>query len=147
MLDLNLLIDKQPSHSLSGTNAHADQQHLLLCPPALAQSSNNLSCASSTQRVTQCDGTTTGVHLRVVEADDVVTAVHCHGGESLIDFDDVDVGEANVVLGEELGDGDTGTDTHDARGKAGDGRANILGHDRLAELYRGRSLHEENSGS
>lgn len=88
-----------------------------------------------------------GVYFCVVEVDDVVMVVYCYGGESFIDFDDVDVGEVNVVLGEEFGDGDIGIDIYDVRGKVGDGRVNIFGYDRLVEFYCGRLFYEENSGS
>lgn len=140
-----LLIYKQTSHTHSCTNTHARQEDLLPCPPALTQTSDNLSCSSRAKRVTQGNGTSLGVHLGPVKTQ-LITAVDCHGGEGLIDLDNVNIGQAQTVLGEKLGDSDAGTDTHDTRSQTRNGGANILGHDGLAELDGGGALHEKNSG-
>ena len=132
---------------MAGTNTHACQKHLLLGSPELTETRHDLPCASGSEWVAEGDGTTTGVHLGVVKAGDVVTAVYGHGGEGLVDLDNIDVGEVKVDLGEELGNGDAGADTHDAGRKASDGRVDIFGEDRLAELICGRSLHENDGGS
>lgn len=143
---LRSLIHKQTSHTLSRTNTHARQQNLLLCPAQLAQTGNNLSRACSAERVAQGDGAAAGVHLGPVEGE-LVAAVDGHAGEGLIDLDDVNVGEGEVVLGEQLGDSDGRANAHDARGQAGDGGADVLGDDGLAELDGRGALHQEDGGS
>src|SRR6266536_851750 len=105
MMRLQLLIDKQTSHTLSSTNTHTCQQDLLLLSSALAQSSNNLSCTSGTQWVTKSNSTTTRVHLLVWQFQGVF-AVDSHGCESLVDLNDVTVIDGDVVLAQKLGDGD-----------------------------------------
>ena len=94
----------------------------------------------------ECDGSSSGVHLLVRQLQDIL-AVYGHGGEGLVDFDDVDVVDGDIVLAEELGDSDRGADAHDARCKTGDGGADELGENGLAELDGAGALHEEDSGS
>lgn len=143
---LQLLIHKQTRHALARPDAHTRQQHLLLLPPALAQTRADLSGARRSERVTQCDGSAAHVHLGRVDAEDV-GAVDGHGGESLVEFDEVDVGlEVEVELGQELGDGEGGADAHDAGGDAGDGGAAEFAEDGLVHLLRRRAFHEEDGG-
>jgi hypothetical protein len=143
---LQLFVNKQPSHSLPRTNTHTRQQDLLLLPPALAQSRNDLSCTRSAQWVTKRNRSSSGVHLLVWQLENVF-AVDGHGGKGLVDFDDVAVVDGDVEFCEELGDGDGGADTHDTRGKTGDGDADKFGEDGLAELDCTGAFHEEDGGS
>lgn len=133
---LQLLVDKQTSHALASSNAHARQQQLLLGPPQLAQASHDLSGSSGSQRVAESNGASPGVHLGPVQVE-LVAAVDGHGGKGLVDLNDVNVVEADVVDGEQLGDGKAGANAHDAGGQAGDGRADVLGHDGQAQLDGG----------
>lgn len=143
--NLNLLIYKQTSHTHAGSDTHTGQEDLLLLPPALAQAGNNLSGTSRAQRVAEGNGAAAGVHLGPVEAE-LVPAVDGHGAKGLVELDDVDVGEANVVLLEQLGDGDGRADTHDAGRQAGNGRADVLGEHGEAELDGHGALHEHHGG-
>jgi hypothetical protein len=93
----------------------------------------------------KCDSTTPDVKLRVVDLQHIL-AVHCHGSESLVQLDEVDVVDVKVVLGEELRDGNRWANTHDSGSKTGNSRANELGDDGLAELERLGPLHEKHGG-
>ncbi len=88
----------------------------------------------------QRDSTAPDVHLLVWQRQ-LVLAVHGHGCEGLVHFDDIDVADAEVVLVQQLRDGDGGPDAHDARREAGDGGADEFGEDGLAELDGARALH------
>ena len=68
---LQLLIHKKTRHSLTRPDAHTRQQDLLLLSPALAKPSADLPGAGSSQRVSQRDGSTSDVHFRRVDAQDV----------------------------------------------------------------------------
>lgn len=133
-------------HALASSNAHRDDEHLLISSAELTEASDNLSRTRGSERVTEGNGTTTRVHLGPVQAE-LVTAVDSHRGKGLIDLKDIDVGNGKVKLGEELGDGIAGADAHYAGRQAGNGRADVLGEDGLAELDSGRALHEENGSS
>ena len=105
ILSLHLLVDEQSSHSLSCPDAHASDQDLLLRPPCLTEDCANLSCAGSSKRVSKSDGATSRIHFGVVQAEDV-QAVDGHGGESLIDLEDIDIVLSETKLAEEFGNGD-----------------------------------------
>jgi len=75
-----------------------------------------------------------------------VNAVDGHGGEGLVDLDDIDIVLGQAVLGEDLWDGGGGADTHDSWGNTGDGCADEFGEDWLAEFDGFGSLHEEDGG-
>ena len=138
-----LLVYKQTRHALTRSDAHACQQDLLLLPPALTQPSHNLPCTRGAQRMAQSDCATPYVHLRVVDLQRFET-VHGHASKSLVDFDDVDIRvEVEVELRKELGDGDSGADAHDTRGKAGDSSADKLGKNWLVELDGFGALHKK----
>lgn len=144
---LHLLIHKQARHALACPDAHTRQQHLLLLPPALAQTRADLPGARGSERVTQRDGPAPDVHLGRVDAEDV-GAVDGHGGEGLVEFDEVDVVlEVEVEFGQELGDGEGGADAHDAGGDAGDGGAAEFAEDGLVHLLRRGAFHEEDGGA
>ena len=66
---LQLLVDKETSHTLTSTNAHTSQKNLLLLSPALTQPSDNLSSASSTKRMTKRNRTTPNVHLGMINVE------------------------------------------------------------------------------
>ena len=143
---LHLLIHKQARHALACPDAHTRQQHLLLLPPALAQTRADLPGARGSERVTQRDGPAPNVHLGRVDAEDV-DAVDGHGGEGLVEFDEVDVVlEVEVEFGQELGDGEGGADAHDAGGDACDGGAAEFAEDGLVHLLRRGAFHEEDGG-
>jgi hypothetical protein len=72
--------------------------------------------------------------------------VHRHGRKRLVDLNEVDVVYSDVELGQQLWDRDAGADTHDPGRKAGDGGADVLCEDRLAELFGGRALHHQHRG-
>ena len=96
--------------------------------------------------MTQCDRSTTHVHFRGIDFEDV-GAVDGHRGEGLVDFDEVDVVlEVEVEFAEELGDGEGGANAHYTRRNAGDGGAAEFGKDGLVHLLGGGTLHEENGG-
>lgn len=145
-LSLDLLIHKQPSHTLSGTNAHTRDEDLLLRPSGLAQYRTDLSCTSRAQWVTQRNGASARVDLLMFEAE-VIQAVDGHGSESLVDLVNVDVGLGQVEFAEKLGDGGCRADTHDARRHTGNGGAAELGQDRLVQFNGLGAAHEEDSSS
>lgn len=89
---------------------------------------------------------TAGVDLSGVNLE-LLNAVNSHGGESLVELEEINVVDSEAELLEELGDGDGWADTHDAGRKTGNGGAAELGEDGLAELLSGGALHEENSSS
>jgi hypothetical protein len=95
--------------------------------------------------VTKRDSTAPNVELVVVDLQ-CLEAVHCHRGESLVKLDKVDIVECEFELGEKLGDGDRGTDTHDPGWQTGDGGANVLGENGLAESLGLGALHQEHRG-
>jgi len=140
---LQLLVDKETSHTLTSSNTHAGQKNLLLLPSALAQARYDLSSASGTKGMAESDGTAADVHLGVVNVE-LIQTVDGHAGKGLVELDDIDVIDGDVVLGEQLGDGNGRADTHDAWSKAGNSGADELGHDGLAELLGEGSFHEEN---
>jgi hypothetical protein len=142
---LQLLVDKQTSHTHTSTNAHTGEQDLLLLPPALAQTCDNLAGTCATQRVAERDSAAPDVELVVVDLEGL-EAVDRHGGESLVELDEVNVVEGKLELVEELGDGDRGTDTHDPRGQTGDSGADVLGEDGLAEGLGLGALHQQDGG-
>jgi hypothetical protein len=76
-----------------------------------------------------------------------IEAVDGHGGESLVDLDDIDVILGELELGKELWDRNRGADAHNAWRNTGDGRAAELGHDWLPKLDGFAALHEQNRGS
>ena len=144
--NLQLLIHKQPRHTLPCPNTHTRQQNLLLPPPTLAQPGANLPRARRAQRMTQRDRSAPNVQFRRVDLEHV-GAVDGHGGEGFVDFDEVDVGlEVEVEFAEEFGDGEGGADAHYAGGDAGDGGAAVFGEDGLVHLLSGGALHEEDGG-
>jgi hypothetical protein len=143
---LHLLVDEETGHTLSGTDAHARQEDLLLLSPCLTQSGNDLPGASGTKRMTQSNSATTNVHLGVVNLE-CVQAVNCHGCKSLVQFNDVNVVNLEVELAEKLGDGDGWANTHDAWCKTSDRRADELGEDGLAEGLCHAALHENDCSS
>lgn len=93
--------------------------------------------------MTKGNGSTSDVHLLVWDLEDIF-AVDGHGGESLVNLDDVAVIDSDVVFGEELGDGDGRADTHDTGGQTGNGGTDILGENWLSEFDGAGALHEEN---
>ena len=48
---LQLLVDKQTGHAHTSANAHGSEQNLGLAASALAQTSDDLSCACAAERV------------------------------------------------------------------------------------------------
>lgn len=96
--------------------------------------------------MTKGNGTTANVHLCVVDLQ-LVFAVDGHAGESLVQLDNVAVIDGNLELLQQLGDGNGWANAHDARSETGNGGADELGHDRLAELDSLRTLHEEDGSS
>jgi hypothetical protein len=138
---LHLLVDEETGHTLSGTNAHARQEDLLLLSPSLAQSGNDLPGPCGAKGMTQSNSTTTNVHLGVVNFE-CVQAVNCHGCEGLIQFNDVDIVNLEVVLGKKLGDGDRWANTHDAWCETSDSGTDELGKDGLTEGLCHAALHE-----
>lgn len=141
----SLLTNKQTSHTHARTNTHTRQQDFLARSPALTQPGDDLPRACGSKWVTQSNGAALGVHLVPVKGQ-LVAAVHGHGGECLVDLDDVDVRQGEVVLVQELRDGDAGADAHDARGNSGDGGSDVFGYNGLAELDGRGALHEEDCG-
>ena len=95
--------------------------------------------------MTQRDRPTSGIHLGVIETEDVET-VDGHGGERLVDLEDVDVVFCEVEFGEQFRDGERGADAHDARGQAGDGGAAEFGENGLVHFLGFGALHEEDGG-
>jgi len=87
---LHLLVNEETSHTLSSTNTHAGKQDLLLLPPALRQTRHDLASTCCSERVTESNCATADVHLGVVDAQ-LVQAVHGHGGEGLVELEDVDL--------------------------------------------------------
>ena len=74
------------------------------------------------------------IQLARVDAQDV-GAVDGHGGESLVDFDKIDVGgQIEIVFAEELGDGERRSNAHYPRGDTCHSRADELGQDGLIHL-------------
>ena len=142
---LDLLVHKQPCHSLAGSNAHTGDQNLLLRPPGLTQNRTDLACPRRTQRVTQGDGTSARVDLGMVQPE-VVQTVHGHRREGLVDLVDVDVFLVQVELGQELGDRGRGANTHDARRDPSDGGATEFGEDGLVKFDGLGAAHEEHGG-
>lgn len=146
IMPLDLLIDKQPSHALSSTNAHAGDQDLLLRPTSLAQDSSDLACASCAERVTDGDSTATRVDLGVLKAE-VLDTVHGHGGKGLVDLVDVNVVLVELELAQQLGDSSRGADAHHARRDTGDGGTAEFGQDGLVQLDGLGAAHQEDGGS
>ena len=68
---LQLLIHKETRHSLTRPDAHTRQQDLLLLSPTFAKPGADLSGAGSSERVSQRDGSTSDVHFRGIDAQDV----------------------------------------------------------------------------
>ena len=95
--------------------------------------------------MTQRNSAAARVHFLVGNLQHVL-AVDGHGGEGLVDLDDVDFVEGEVELCEELGDRDRGADAHYAGRDAGDGGAAEFGQDGLIQLEGFGALHEENCG-
>jgi len=137
-----LLVDEQTGHTHTSTNAHTGEENLLLLPPALAQTGDDLARTGAAERVTQRNSTSPWVELLVVDLECLET-VYGHGSEGLVKLDEVNVLEGDVELGEELGDGDGRADTHDPGWQTSDGGANVLGEDGLAELLGSGALHHE----
>lgn len=93
--------------------------------------------------MTQRDSAAAHVHFRRVDAKDV-GAVDGHGGKSLVEFDEVDVGlEVEVEFGQEFWNGEGGANAHDTGCDAGDGGAAEFAEDGLVHLLRRGTFHEE----
>ena len=88
---LLLLIHKEPSHSLTGTNAHTRHQDLLLGLLRFAENGTNLSRTSRPEWMAQGNSSTSRVHLGMIEAEFVET-INGHGSKGLIDLVDINVG-------------------------------------------------------
>lgn len=144
-LGILLLRNEQTGHALSRSNTHRRNQDLLLLPSAFAQTSHNLSRTSASQRMSQRNSPTSWVHLLPVQLQRIF-AVHSHTSERLVQLEEIDVVDRETVLAQQLGHGDGWANTHDARRETGDGGANELGNDGLAELERFAALHEEDGG-
>lgn len=142
---LNLLVNEQTGHTLTSADAHAGQEDLLLLSSALAETGDNLASTGGTQGMAQSDGTTTDVHLLVGDVQDV-HAVDGHGGEGLVELDNVNVVNGELVLLEELGDGGGRANTHDARRDTGDGGTDELAEDGLTETLGHVTAHEQDGG-
>ena len=142
---LNLLVDKQPSHSLSSPNTHTGHQHLLLSPSSLTQNRTDLARSRSTQWMTQGNRTPARVHLSMVQAE-VVQTVHSHRGKGLVDLVDVDVALGQVELVEQFGDGGCWADTHHPWRDTGNSGAAEFGQDGLVEFDGLGAAHEEDGG-
>lgn len=97
--------------------------------------------------MTDSDGTTLGVDLGLINTQ-LADRVQGLGGESLVDFPDVNVRDGHVKLLEELGDSNRGTDTHLVGSTTRNGSTNPAALDLRgqAELGGGRTAHEQ-SGS
>ncbi len=144
---LQLLVNKQPGHSLPSPNTHTRQQNLLLLPSTFTQPRTNLPRARRTQRMAQRNRSAPHVQFRMIDIQRVET-VYAHRGECFVEFNNVDVGlEVEVVFGEELGDREGGTDPHYSGGDAGDGGADEFGEDGLVEFEGAGAAHEEDGGS
>src|SRR3954453_12881941 len=111
MQDLSLLADEHASHTHTGTDAHTDNANLLATALHLRQQSSQLAGTSSTERVTDSNGTTVGVNLSLVDAE-LANTVESLRSESLVDLPDANLGNLDINRLQELGDGDGGTDTH-----------------------------------
>ena len=138
---LQHLIHKQASHAHATANAHAGQEDLLLCPPQLAQPRDYLPGTRGTKRVAERDGSPPGVHFAPVQIE-FVTAVNSHGSERLVELNHVAVVESDGQLRKQLGNGDAGTDTHDARGETCDRAGDVLAQDGLVEGEGCGPLHQ-----
>lgn len=136
-----MLVDEQTRHTHTRAYAHGGQEDLLLLPARLAQTSHNLPRARASERVAQRDRSTADVHLLGVDLQ-LVQAVHRHGGERLVELDQVDVVDREVELVQELGDGDGGADSHDPGRETRDGGADEFGENGLTQLLCFRALHE-----
>ncbi len=133
------------TYALSSTNAHRSKQDLLVLPPALTQTSNNLSSTGASKWVAKSNSTATDVHLLVWQLELILT-VHSHRSKSLVDLNDIDIIDAELELLQELWDGDGWSDTHDSWGDTSNGGTDELSKDWLAELDGSRALHQQNSG-
>ena len=130
---------------LACTDTHGCQKDPFLLPSTLAESGDDLASAGGTERVAESDSAAANVHLAMVNIERV-EAVHSHRRERLVQFDDVNLIDADIVVPEELGDGDGRANAHDAGCKTGDGRANELGHNGLTEGLGHAALHEQDRG-
>lgn len=93
-----LLVDEQTGHTHTSANAHTGEQNLLLLPPALAQTSYDLTRTGAAEWVTQRDSTSPRVELLVIDLECLET-VYSHGSEGLVELNKVNVLEGNVELG------------------------------------------------
>lgn len=85
-----LFIDKQRRHAHPGAHTHTRQQDLFLLTATLAQTRNNLPHARHAKRMAKSNRASARIELFPIEFE-LVAAVDCHGSESLVDLDDVDV--------------------------------------------------------
>lgn len=70
------------------------------------------------------------IHLPHIQPQ-LLHAIHRHGRECFVEFDDVNVRQGEVVLVQEFGDGEGRADAHDAGGETRDGGADVFGEDGL----------------
>lgn len=146
LTSLHLLVDKQTSHALAGTNTHAGKQDLLLCSPRLAQDRANLSGTCSSKRVAKGNSATSGVDFLRIQTQHV-HAVNSHGGKGLVDFDNVDVVFGKAEFAQELGNCSGRANAHNAGWHTSNSSTTELGKDRLADLNGLGALHQKDRSS
>jgi hypothetical protein len=146
LTSLHLLVDKQASHALAGTDTHAGKQDLLLRSPRLAQYRANLSGTCSSKRVAKGNSATSGVDFLRIQTQ-YVHAINSHGGEGLVDFDNVDVVFRKAEFAQELRDCSGRANAHNAGWHTSNSSTTELGKDRLADLNGLGALHQKDRSS
>lgn len=140
-----LLGNPDSSHTHTSANAHRRDTDLLARPPQLRQQRANLPSTGHTQRVTESNSTTLGVHL--LEGDtQLLDAIDALGGKRLVDLPDIDIIVLEARLLHDDRDGGRGADAHEERGDTDDAGLDELADDGLAEALGGAALHQQDGG-
>ena len=142
---LHLLRNPDSGHTHTGTDAHAGDTDLLVCPLQFSKQSADLAGTSASKRVTECNSTTLGVDLllgntKLVDTPDAL------GSEGLVDLVDVDIILSDAGLLQSNGDSLPRANTHEEGLDADDAGGNVLAEDLLAQTLGGGALHEEDGG-